>query len=484
MVGVNSMNSSPEKGVVLVLNDAALVLRVSKRCRCILPYTCSNQTTLISYLVFFLPGFLLHAIYSILLSRFLFAPYLCFLFRPPLYSRFVVQLPSSRCNVFPVCFFKFSFLLTCLSSSRYMFHIIVSLPICSLPLFPFQASAILSFCCTASFLKIFTGLLLKASAFLCTGLRKMKLYFMPFSTHILLISLWRKLIRKICVEKSMKLSGVSFPASSLEDSPRIVGTNIVFFSQGDMFVPEDVNLFYFFFKASVFSRFCSTGLLLKPSGFLCIGLRNMKLYFMPFFTHILLISLWRKLIRNSQDMRTESMKLWDDSPTIVGTNIVYFSQGEDFIFFPFSFSFFTRQVVTCIYVLFRFSFVAEVYLASSNSNDANYYRNNIRDVGWFSKTAAMMPAIAGTASEGSVRTIEGHIKPNKIVMTGLRYILLLPTPMMPIITETTSENIDKNAWTGLLRLKCWDVKTIEQTRPYVHDRDSTSAYLQTLDTQG
>ncbi|KAL4590497.1 hypothetical protein LXL04_003428 [Taraxacum kok-saghyz] len=229
------MNSNVRNDVVLVLSDAALV------------------------------------------SRFLFAPYLCSLFRPPLYSRFVVQLPSSRC------------------------------------------------------------------------LRKTKLYFMPLSTHILLISLWRKLIRKICVEKSMKLSGVSFPAISLEDSPRIVGTNIVFFSQGDRFVPEDVNLFCFFFKASVFSRFCSTGLLLKPSGFLYTGLRNMKLYFMPFFTHILLISLWRKLIRNSQDMRTESMKLWDvsfpgislqDSPTIVGTNIVYFSQGEDFFFFflfPFTF---------------------------------------------------------------------------------------------------------------------------------------------------
>ena len=51
----------------------------------------------------------------------------------------------------------------------------------------------------------------------------------------------------------MKLSGVSFPGISLEYSLRILGTNILSFSQGDRFVPEDVNLFYFFFKASVFS---------------------------------------------------------------------------------------------------------------------------------------------------------------------------------------------------------------------------------------
>ncbi|KAL4562020.1 hypothetical protein LXL04_034208 [Taraxacum kok-saghyz] len=60
----------------------------------------------------------------------------------------------------------------------------------------------------------------------------------------------------------------------------------------------------FFFKASVFPylssasfRFCSTGLSLKPSVFLCTCLPNMKLYFMPFSTHTLLISLWRKFIR-------------------------------------------------------------------------------------------------------------------------------------------------------------------------------------------
>ena len=47
--------------------------------------------------------------------------------------------------------------------------------------------------------------------------------------------------------ESMSRSDVSFPGISLEDSLRIVGTNIVFFSQGAMFLPEDVmfNLFLF-----------------------------------------------------------------------------------------------------------------------------------------------------------------------------------------------------------------------------------------------
>ncbi|KAL4567801.1 hypothetical protein LXL04_023396 [Taraxacum kok-saghyz] len=99
----------------------------------------------------------------------------------------------------------------------------------------------------------FTPLLLKVSGFLFTGLGKIKLYCVPLSMHILLISLWRKFLRKICVEKSMKLSSVSFPGISLEDSSAIVGTNILFFSQGDRFVPQDVNLFCFFFKALVFS---------------------------------------------------------------------------------------------------------------------------------------------------------------------------------------------------------------------------------------
>ncbi|KAL4554108.1 hypothetical protein LXL04_039765 [Taraxacum kok-saghyz] len=79
----------------------------------------------------------------------------------------------------------------------------------------------------------FSTHILKAFGFLFTGL--------PFSTHFLLISLWRKFIRKICVEKGMKFSGVSFPGISLEDGPAIVGTNILFFSQGDRFVPEDVS---------------------------------------------------------------------------------------------------------------------------------------------------------------------------------------------------------------------------------------------------
>ncbi|KAL4585317.1 hypothetical protein LXL04_009935 [Taraxacum kok-saghyz] len=151
--------------------------------------------------------------------------------------------------------------------------------------------------------------------------------------------------------ESMNLSDVSFTGISLEDSPRIIGTNIVFFSQGEdffssiyvllrfgfvaevcricramfsyllptfvsfsdvrytffifffipvlvyRFVPEDVMFFLFLFQSfgifylcSTSFRFCSTGLLLKASDFLCTGLRNMELYFMAFSTHILLIS--------------------------------------------------------------------------------------------------------------------------------------------------------------------------------------------------
>ncbi|KAL4590645.1 hypothetical protein LXL04_003584 [Taraxacum kok-saghyz] len=269
-------------------------------------------------------------------------------------------------------YFMFSLLL--MSSSRYIFYFIVSLPIFSLPLFPFQTSALLPFCCAGFFLKIFTGLLLKASGFLCTGLpvvqlhrslaesvwyslyrfaknetilyaflyaypssrcnvfsvcfsklhrslaeslwfslysftglllkafgilstglRKMKLYSMPLSTHILLISLWRKLIRKICVEKSMKLSSVSFPGISLEDSLSILGTNILSFSRGDRSLaetiwfslysfPEDAMFFLLLFQAfgifylcSASFRFCSTGLLLKPSGFLYMRTETMSL---------------------------------------------------------------------------------------------------------------------------------------------------------------------------------------------------------------
>ncbi|KAL4577270.1 hypothetical protein LXL04_013375 [Taraxacum kok-saghyz] len=62
-------------------------------------------------------------------------------------------------------------------------------------------------------------------------------------------------------------------------------------------VPEDVMFFLFLFQTfSIFYlcsasfRFCFTGLLLKASDILCRGLRNMKVCFMPFSTHILLTS--------------------------------------------------------------------------------------------------------------------------------------------------------------------------------------------------
>ncbi|KAL4580882.1 hypothetical protein LXL04_017088 [Taraxacum kok-saghyz] len=88
---------------------------------------------------------------------------------------------------------------------------------------------------------------------------------------------------QICVEKSMKLSGVSFPGISLEDSLRILGTNILSFSQGDSF-PEDAMFFLLLFQpfgifylCSASFRFCSTGLLLKPSGFLYMRTETMSL---------------------------------------------------------------------------------------------------------------------------------------------------------------------------------------------------------------
>ncbi|KAL4583529.1 hypothetical protein LXL04_008105 [Taraxacum kok-saghyz] len=365
MVGVNSMNSNLRNDVVLVLSDATLVLRLSKRCRCILPYTCTNQTTLISYLVFFLRRFLLHyfsptvpspsylqppsplyiRFYFLFLfirqvSRFLFAPYLCSLFRPPLYSRFVVQLPSSGCNVFPFSsylafFFTLYIPFYCLAS--YLLSTFVSfsgLRYTPVLLYSFLPQDVMFF------LFVFSKLHRSFAESICFSwyrFAKNETILYAFVYAYPLDQFMEKIdSQDMRREKHEAFGCFFFSAISLEDSPRIVGTNIIFFSQGDRFVPEDVNLFCFFFKASVFSRFCSTGLLLKPSGFLYTGLRNMKLYFMPFFTHIL------KLIRNSQDMRTESMKLWDvsfpgislqDSPTIVRTNIVYFSQGEDFIRF-------------------------------------------------------------------------------------------------------------------------------------------------------
>ncbi|KAL4561723.1 hypothetical protein LXL04_033897 [Taraxacum kok-saghyz] len=342
MVGVNS-------SYITIQNDVVFGLRVS-RCR---------RFTVYPYFVVF-PSRRLH---------------------PPVH---VYQSNGS--------YFMLSLLL--MSSSRYIFYFIVSLPIffsafvpfsdlryapvllCTfLPqdvmffLFVFQSFTGLllkasGFLCTGLLLKasgtLCTGLLLKASGILSTGLRKMKLYSMPFSTHILLVSLWRKLIRKICVEKSMKLSGVSFPGISLEDSLSILGTNILSFSQGDRSLaetiwfslysfPEDAMFFLLLFQAfgifylfSASFRFCSTGLLLKPSGFLYMRTETMSL----------------------SDVSFSGISL-EDSPRIVGTNIVFFSQGEDllfFFFFPFFFFFLTRQVVYCIYyVLFRFGFVADVW---------------------------------------------------------------------------------------------------------------------------
>ncbi|KAL4590693.1 hypothetical protein LXL04_003634 [Taraxacum kok-saghyz] len=230
-----------------------------------------------------------------------------------------VVLPSRRLHP-PVHMYQsngsyFMFGLLLMSSSRYIFYFIVSLPIFSRPFFPFQTSAMLPFCCAGlpvlqvceklhrslgeslwfslyrflledflSLFQSFTGLLLKASGILCTGLRKMKLYSMPFSMHILLISLWRKLNRKICVEKTMNFRVFLF---------RVLVWRIV--SQGDRALaetiwfslysfPEDAMFFLLLFQAvgifylcSASFRFCSTGLLLKPSAFLYMRTETMSL---------------------------------------------------------------------------------------------------------------------------------------------------------------------------------------------------------------
>ncbi|KAL4568957.1 hypothetical protein LXL04_024581 [Taraxacum kok-saghyz] len=213
MVGVNSSYSTAQ-------NDVVFVLRVSK---------CRRFTVYPHSVVF--PSRRLH---------------------PPVH---VYQSNGS--------YFMFSLLL--MSSSRYIFYSIVSLPIFSLPLFPFQTSAMLPFCCAGFFLKIFTGLLLKASGTLCTGLRLYAfLYAYP-----------------ICVEKSMKLSGVSFPGISLEDS-----LSIGFF----------LKILGIFYLCSGSFRFSSTGLLLKLSGFLCTAFLKMQCFFCYFFNpsvfsiYVLLIS--------------------------------------------------------------------------------------------------------------------------------------------------------------------------------------------------
>ncbi|KAL4589996.1 hypothetical protein LXL04_002913 [Taraxacum kok-saghyz] len=162
MVGVNSSYSTAQ-------NDVAFGLRVSKCCR---------FTVYLHSVVF--PSRRLH---------------------PPVH---VCQSNDS--------YFMFRLLL--MSSSRYIFYSIVSLPIFSLLLFPFQTSAMLPFCCAASQLyrflledfmfvfQSFTGLLLKASGTLSTGLRLyVFLYAYPVDYFMEKID-----------------SGVSFPGISLEDS--------------------------------------------------------------------------------------------------------------------------------------------------------------------------------------------------------------------------------------------------------------------------
>ncbi|KAL4564605.1 hypothetical protein LXL04_028671 [Taraxacum kok-saghyz] len=349
MVGVNS-NYSPSQNAVFLLKTPSfwclnvvvlpyiLTLLLSLLEDCILPYTCSNQTTLTSYLLFFLTGFLLRYFSpTVPLSSYLLH---CLLH--------VGRLVVAYLRCFWFCCTGF---------------LLLSLPSYPIRLFPFvvQTSAIPSlcsssfpFCCTCLFLKMFAKYETMLYAFL---------YAYPVDW------LMEKIDSQDMRMESMKLSDVSFTGISLEDSPRIIGTNIVFFSQGEdffssiyvllrfgfvaevcricrarlcvvalnfgtylftffcfssyllptfvsfsdvrytffifffvpvllyRFVPEDVMFFMFLFQSfgifylcSTSFRFCSTGLLLKASDFLCTGLRNMELYFMAFSTHILLIS--------------------------------------------------------------------------------------------------------------------------------------------------------------------------------------------------
>ncbi|KAL4583713.1 hypothetical protein LXL04_008296 [Taraxacum kok-saghyz] len=329
MVGVNSSYSTTQNDAVLFLKLLVFLLE-----GCLLPYTCTNQTRLISSLVFFLC--LLHAIYSILLSRFLFTPYLCFIFRLPLCSRFVVQVSPSSCNVFPVCFLK---LHRSLAESVWF------------SLYRFGS-------CTGFFLKIFS---LFAS------------------------------------QKSMKLSGVSFPGISLEDSLAILGTNILSFSQVGRFVLLLFQSFGIFYLCSASFRFCPTGVLLKPSGFLCTGFLKMQCFFLLLFRTVGIFYLssasfrfcsTRLLLKPSAFlyMRTETMSLSDvsfpgislhDSPTIVGTNITFVAEHETnilngllmfqnggfctrFLKMQCFFCYFFDPSVFSIYVLLRFGFVPQV----------------------------------------------------------------------------------------------------------------------------
>ncbi|KAL4574043.1 hypothetical protein LXL04_020865 [Taraxacum kok-saghyz] len=186
MVGVNSSYSTSQ-------NDVVLVLRVSKYRRftiypyaVVFPYRRLHPPVHSSSYVFFTLYIPFFCLASYLLPTFV--SFSDLRYAPVLLCRFLPQ---------DVMFFLFvfqSFIGLLLKASGFL---------CTdLPVVQLHRS------------------LAESSGILCTGLRKMKLYSMPLSTHILLISLWRKLIRKICVEKSMKLSGVSFPGISLEDSLR------------------------------------------------------------------------------------------------------------------------------------------------------------------------------------------------------------------------------------------------------------------------
>ncbi|KAL4564506.1 hypothetical protein LXL04_028570 [Taraxacum kok-saghyz] len=74
--------------------------------------------------------------------------------------------------------------------------------------------------------------------------------------------------------ESMKLSDVSFTSISLEDSPRIIGTNIVFFSQGEVFFPSIYVLLRFGFVAEFLFTPYLCFFFRRPLYFLNILLRS------------------------------------------------------------------------------------------------------------------------------------------------------------------------------------------------------------------
>ncbi|KAL4555966.1 hypothetical protein LXL04_038600 [Taraxacum kok-saghyz] len=81
--------------------------------------------------------------------------------------------------------------------------------------------------------------------------------------------------------------------------------------------------------------------------------------------------------------------------------------------------------------------------------------------------------------------VETTVKPSKKSPSAdLPLSLLLFMEFSGEVKPPPATPIHGGMWWWVRIYKCWDVKIIEQTRPYVHDWDSTSAYLQTLDTQG